>query len=68
MLIITRQEVTFFKYVFVKFLCIVIFCIFVSFKQRICDEDKFESIIISSKCKFNEQVLKDCVSINFFLI
>jgi hypothetical protein len=28
----------------------------------ICDEGKFWSIIISSKCKFNKQVLKDYIS------
>ncbi len=33
--------------------------ILVSFKQRICDANRFESIKISSKCNVEEQVLKD---------
>jgi hypothetical protein len=44
----------------------IIFGILVSFKQIICDADKFGYVVISSKCKFNEQMLKDCTSINYF--
>jgi hypothetical protein len=33
--------------------------ILVSFKQRICDANRFESIKIFSKCNVEEQVLKD---------
>jgi len=34
-----------------EFIYKIIFCILVSFKQRICDVNKFGSMIISSKCK-----------------
>lgn len=35
-------------------------------KQRICDADKFGYVIIFSKCKFNERMLKDYISVIFF--
>lgn len=36
------------------------------FKQIICDANKFGFIIISSKCRFNEQVLRNCIGVNSF--
>jgi len=66
MFIITTQFYFLFDIVSWIFLCIIIFCILVSSKQLICDANKFGFTIICSKCKFNEQMLRDCISINYF--
>lgn len=50
--------------IYCKFLDFGVFNI-VSFKQTMWNVNKFESIIIFWKCDFKNQILKDCIVMNF---
>jgi len=47
-----------FMYSYILYSCLV--------KQQICDANKFGSIIIFWKCKFDEGVLKNYIGVNSF--
>lgn len=47
-----------------KFLGFDVFII-ISFKQRMWNVNKFESIIMFWKCDFKDKILKDCIVMNF---